>query len=308
MQQLLQQIYGIGIVPVIALQDANDAVPLAKALVAGGLPVAEVTFRTEAAFESIRRMTTEVPELLVGAGTVLTTAQVDQAIEAGAAFMVSPGFNPETVRYALSKGVPFLPGTETPGEMEQAMALGLSVVKFFPAEQNGGLAKLKALAGPYGNLRWMPTGGISEKNLGEYLAFDRIVACGGSWMVPANLIAEKNWAAITALTKQAVDTMLGLSIQKVVLPHAEDFSDGERAWLKALFPTQSPADFTVEQQAEIGEQGCIVVETCQLERAVFHLSARGIRFGVASCCDQKKQYVDSIDTLFGYKVRLTANR
>lgn len=159
MNPILEQISNIGIVPVIAIDDAKKAVPLARALVAGGLPVAEVTFRTAAAEEAMRSITREVPEMLVGAGTVLTREQVDRALDAGAKFIVSPGFNPDTVRYVLSKGALMVPGTATPGEMEQAMSLGLDVVKFFPAEQNGGVAKLKAIAGPYKTLKWMPTGG-----------------------------------------------------------------------------------------------------------------------------------------------------
>ena len=183
MHPVLKQISDIGIVPVIAIDDAEKAVPLAKALAAGGLPVAEVTFRTAAGEAAIRAISREVPEMLVGAGTVLTHDQLDRALDAGARFIVSPGFNPDTVRYGLSKGALMIPGTATPGEMEQAMALGLEVVKFFPAEQNGGVAKLKALAGPYKTLKWMPTGGVNAKNLADYLAFDQIVACGGTWMV-----------------------------------------------------------------------------------------------------------------------------
>ena len=188
MNQIIEQISHIGIVPVIAIDEAEKAVPLARALVAGGLPAAEVTFRTAAGEEAIRRIATEVPEMLVGAGTVLTTGQADRAIAAGAQFIVSPGFNPAVTRYVIDRGVLMMPGTASPGEMEQAMSMGLDVVKFFPAEQNGGVAKLKALAGPYTNLRWMPTGGVNTKNLMDYLSFDKIVACGGTWMVKKDLI------------------------------------------------------------------------------------------------------------------------
>ena len=215
MHPVLKQISDIGIVPVIAIDDAEKAVPLAKALVAGGLPVAEVTFRTAAGEAAIRAISREVPEMLVGAGTVLTHDQLDRALDAGARFIVSPGFNPDMVRYGLSKGALMVPGTATPGEMEQAMALGLEVVKFFPAEQNGGVAKLKALAGPYKTLKWMPTGGVNAKNLADYLAFDQIVACGGTWMVKKDLIQQENWAEITRLSREAVRTMLGFSLDHV---------------------------------------------------------------------------------------------
>ena len=171
MTELLQKIHDIGIVPVIAIDDASKAVPLAKALVAGGLPAAEVTFRTEAAEDAIKAIVAEVPDMIVGAGTVLTKDQADRAIAAGVSFIVSPGFNPEITRYVLDKGVCMLPGTATAGEMEQAMALGLEAVKFFPAEQNGGIEKIKALAGPYKTLKWMPTGGVNTGNLANYMSF-----------------------------------------------------------------------------------------------------------------------------------------
>ena len=212
MNDVIQKIYDIGIVPVIAIDDADKAVPLAKALVKGGLPAAEVTFRTAAAEEAIKRIVAEVPEMLVGAGTVLTKEQADRAIAAGVKFIVSPGFNPEITKYVIDKGMLMMPGTATPGEMEQAMSMGLDVVKFFPAEQNGGVAKLKAVAGPYTNLRWMPTGGVNAKNLLDYLSFNKIVACGGTWMVKKDLIEAENWDEIERLTREAVNTMLGFVV------------------------------------------------------------------------------------------------
>ena len=202
MNEVVQRIYEIGIVPVIAIDDAEKAVPLAKALVKGGLPAAEVTFRTAAAEEAIRRIVKEVPEMLVGAGTVLTKEQADRAIAAGVQFIVSPGFNPEITKYVIDKGMLMMPGTATPGEMEQAMSMGLDVVKFFPAEQNGGVAKLKAVAGPYANLRWMPTGGVNAKNLLDYISFNKIVACGGTWMVKKDLIEAEKWDEIERLTRE----------------------------------------------------------------------------------------------------------
>ena len=215
MNDVIQKIYDIGIVPVIAIDDADKAVPLAKALVKGGLPAAEVTFRTAAAEEAIKRIVAEVPEMLVGAGTVLTKEQADRAIAAGVKFIVSPGFNPEITKYVIDKGMLMMPGTATPGEMEQAMSMGLDVVKFFPAEQNGGVAKLKAVAGPYTNLRWMPTGGVNAKNLLDYLSFNKIVACGGTWMVKKDLIEAENWDEIERLTREAVNTMLGFEVKHI---------------------------------------------------------------------------------------------
>ena len=176
------------VVPVVVLDDAKDAEPLAKALVEGGLPCAEVTFRTEEAAESIRIMTEVYPDMLVGAGTVLTTEQVDKAVEFGAKFIVSPGFDPEIVDYCIEKNIPVFPGCISPSEVAQAVKRGLKVVKFFPAEQSGGLAMIKAMAAPYNMLKFMPTGGINTKNLKDYLACDKILCCGGSWMVKGDMI------------------------------------------------------------------------------------------------------------------------
>ena len=192
------------VVPVVVLNDVKDAAPLAKALVEGGLPCAEVTFRTAAAEESIRIMATEFPEMFVGAGTVLTIDQVDRAVNAGAKFIVSPGFDPEIVDYCLSKDIPIFPGCITPSELAQAVKRGLKVVKFFPAEQFGGVATIKALAAPYTSVKFMPTGGVNAKNLEKYLSFDRIIACGGSWMVSGALVKEGKFDEIKELTAEAV--------------------------------------------------------------------------------------------------------
>ena len=183
MKTIAKQFYEYGVVPVVVLEDAEDALPLAQALTEGGLPCAEVTFRTEAAEESIRRMREKYPDMLVGAGTVLTTEQVDRAVKAGAKFIVSPGFDPEIVDYCLGKEIPVFPGCTTPSELAQAVKRGMKVVKFFPAEQAGGVAMIKAMAAPYNTVKFMPTGGISAKNLKEYLEYDKILCCGGSWMV-----------------------------------------------------------------------------------------------------------------------------
>ena len=208
--EMIKELYSIGLIPVIKIENPDDAVPLAKALIDGGLPAAEITFRTACAAEAIKNITEAYPEMLVGAGTVLTTEQVDAAIAAGSKFIVSPGLNPKVVSYCLSKGVPMLPGCSNPSDVEAAIELGLTTVKFFPAEAVGGLKMLKAMAAPYGQLTFMPTGGINADNLLEYLKFNKIVACGGSFMVKDELVKEKKWDEITALTKDAVKKMLGL--------------------------------------------------------------------------------------------------
>lgn len=204
MKTIAEQFYDFGVVPVVVLNDASDALPLAKALTEGGLPCAEVTFRTQAAEESIRLMSEKYPEMLVGAGTVLTTDQVDRAMEAGAKFIVSPGFDPEIVDYCIQKEIPVFPGCITPSEVAQAVKRGLKVVKFFPAEQAGGVAMIKAMAAPYTMVKFMPTGGISAKNLKDYLECDKIICCGGSWMVKGDLITAGEFDKICELTKEAV--------------------------------------------------------------------------------------------------------
>lgn len=205
MGTIAEQFYEYGVVPVVVLEDAKDALPLAKALIEGGLPCAEVTFRTEAAEESIRRMSEKYPDMLVGAGTVLTIEQVDRAVKAGAKFIVSPGFDPEIVDYCLSKDIPVFPGCITPSEVAQAAKRGMKVVKFFPAEQAGGVSMIKAMAAPYTMMKFMPTGGINAKNLKEYLEYDKILCCGGSWMVKGDMIRSGAFDKIKELTKEAVE-------------------------------------------------------------------------------------------------------
>jgi 2-dehydro-3-deoxyphosphogluconate aldolase/(4S)-4-hydroxy-2-oxoglutarate aldolase len=203
MNAVLEQFGKIGIIPVVVLDDAKDAEPLGKALMEGGLPCAEVTFRTAAAEESIRIMAEKFPDMLVGAGTVLTTDQVDRAVAAGAKFIVSPGINPKVVDYCVSKNIPITPGTCNPSNVETALEFGLDVVKFFPAEPAGGLKYIKAIAAPYVGMKFMPTGGINAENVKEYLKYDRILACGGSWMVKGDLIKAGNFDKIRELTAEA---------------------------------------------------------------------------------------------------------
>ena len=203
MNDMMTKLGKIGIVPVVVLEDAGAALPLAEQLMAGGLPCAEVTFRTAAAEEAIRRMAKAYPDMIVGAGTVLTCEQADRAIGAGARFIVSPGFNPRVTEYVLKKGVPMTPGVCTPTEIEAALQFDLDVLKFFPAEPSGGVKMIKALAAPYVGVRFMPTGGIGPDNVRDYLRYDRIVACGGSWMVSGKLVKEGNFAEIGRLVAEA---------------------------------------------------------------------------------------------------------
>ena len=204
MSDLSARISAFGVVPVVVLNDPAEAAPLANALLKGGLPVAEVTFRTDAAEESIRIISRDYPDILVGAGTVLTTEQVDRAVAAGAKFIVCPGFDPEIVDYCIAKEIPIFPGCTTASEVAWGVKRGLKVLKFFPAEQCGGVATIKALCAAYVGIKFMPTGGIGPKNLETYLACDKILCCGGSWMVKGDLIKAGKFDEIEQLTKEAV--------------------------------------------------------------------------------------------------------
>ncbi len=201
---IFDRIEELRIVPVVKLDRAEDAVNLCGALMKGGLPVAEITFRTDAAEEAIRLASEAFPEMLIGAGTVVNTDQAKHAVAAGAKFIVTPGFSEAVTKWAVGNNIPVFPGTSTPTEIMMAMEFGIKVVKFFPAAQYGGLKTLKALAAPYPSMRFMPTGGINADNLHEYLAFDKIIACGGSWMVKDSLIREGRFDEIERLTAEAV--------------------------------------------------------------------------------------------------------
>jgi 2-dehydro-3-deoxyphosphogluconate aldolase/(4S)-4-hydroxy-2-oxoglutarate aldolase len=201
---IFERLRALRIVPVISLRDAGNALPLIKALTAGGLPCAEITFRTSAAADAIRLIAQRSPATLLGAGTILTIKQAEQAVGAGARFIVTPGFNPKVVDHCLNRGIPIIPGCLTPGEMEQAIERGLTVVKFFPAEQSGGIAYIRAVSTPYPMLRFLPTGGIGPGNLQDYLSFEKVLACGGSWMAGSRLIEEGRFGEIERLCAEAM--------------------------------------------------------------------------------------------------------
>jgi len=207
MNDVLYKIAALRLVPVVKIENSNDAVPLGRALLDGRLPIAEITFRTTAAEAAIRALTAKLPELLVGAGTVLSIDQVNRAVDAGARFIVSPGFNPTVVDYCLAHSICVVPGVNNPSQIERALERQLKVVKFFPAEATGGLSFLKAVAAPYSDILFMPTGGINLENLLSYLSFPRVIACGGSWMVEAGLISAGNFAEIEIRTREAVATI-----------------------------------------------------------------------------------------------------
>lgn len=204
MQEILETLGHLGVVPVIEIERADDAVPLGNALIAGGLPCAEITFRTAAAEEAIRRIASELPEVVIGAGTVLSVEQAEKAVAAGARYIVSPGFDPKVVDWCLTHDVAVTPGVATPTEINMALDKGLNILKFFPAEALGGFKTLKAIAAPYGGVKFIPTGGINAKNLADYLSLRAVHACGGSWLVASKLISAGEFAEITRLTKEAL--------------------------------------------------------------------------------------------------------
>lgn len=288
MNSVLLNIQKMGIVPVVKLDNVADAEPLAKALCDGGLPCAEVTFRTDAAEEAIRVMTTKFPHMLVGAGTVLTTEQVDRAVNAGATFIVSPGLNPKIVKYCVDKGIPITPGCTNPSDVEQAIELGLDVVKFFPAEAAGGLNMIKSMAAPYVNMKFMPTGGINAKNLTTYLDFNKIIACGGSWMVSDDLVKAGDFDKIRDITREAVNLMLGFQLAHVGINATnEGEADGVATSFEKLFGfTKNVGNSSIFAGSAIevmktpylGANGHIAVRTNYIERAIYHLEMQGFTF------------------------------
>lgn len=321
MNNIYEKLHATGIIPVIAIEDANKAVPLANALKEGGLPCAEVTFRTAAAEDAIRNIAQNVPDMLVGAGTVLTTEQVNRAVNAGAKFIVSPGLNPKVVRYCVEKNIPIVPGCANPSDVEAAIELGLSVVKFFPAEQAGGLAMIKAMSAPYVNMKFMPTGGINEKNLNDYLAFNKILACGGSWMAKADLINEDKFDEIKALTAAAVQKMHGFTLKHIGINSADKedatgianalagaFGGNTRETSKSLFANEI---FEVMFGAGPGTHGHIAVGCNNLIRAVAFLADRGIAIDEDSAKYDAKgnmTFVYLKQEFGGFRIHLVPNK
>jgi 2-dehydro-3-deoxyphosphogluconate aldolase/(4S)-4-hydroxy-2-oxoglutarate aldolase len=286
MHVVLEALGRIGVVPVIKIDDAEKAAPLARALVAGGIPCAEVTFRTAAGEEAIRRMRAEVPEILVGAGTVLSVEQVDRAVAAGAAFIVSPGLNPRVVSHCVQKGVPITPGCSSPSDIERALEAGLDVVKFFPAVQAGGLEYIKAVAAPYASMMFIPTGGINAGNIAEYTACERVLACGGSWMVGADLINAGGFWAITALCREAVLNMLDFRFAHIGVNAGSEAAAEKAAKLfETLFGMKrdergasifAGSGIEIMKNAGPGSRGHIGIKTSNAAKAAAYLERMGI--------------------------------
>ena len=288
MHAVLEELRLIGIIPVIKIDDAAKAVPLAKALIAGGIPCAEVTFRTAQGEEAMRLINKEVPGILLGAGTVLSTAQVDKAIAAGAKFIVSPGFNPKVVSYCVEKGIPITPGCSNPSDIEMALEYGLEVVKFFPAEQAGGLEYIKAIAAPYTTMNFIPTGGINAQNVAKYIAYEKIHACGGSWMVSADLINAGEFDKISFLCREAQYNLLGFQMVHVGINlDNEDEALKAAKRFSALFGFHNKDGNTsifsgdgieIMKTPWLGKNGHIAIATNSIVRARSFLERQGVEF------------------------------
>jgi len=284
--ETLEKIGELGIIPVVKMEKAEDALPLGRALIDGDLPIAEITFRTSAAEESIKTLTGELPELLVGAGTVLTIEQVKKAVSAGAKFIVSPGFNPKIVDYCLKNNIPVTPGINNPTQIEMALERGIEVIKFFPAEASGGLSLLRSMSAPYSGIKFIPTGGINLNNLTSYLSDNKVLACGGSWMVKPQLISSGNFAEITRLTREAVSTMLGFEFAHLgINEESKDRALDSANLLSRLFyfPVKegetsvfAGPDFEVMKNQYLGKHGHIAIATNHIYRAINYLKTKSV--------------------------------
>ena len=286
MSEQLQRMSKIGLVPLVVLADAACAKPLGEALVAGGIPVAEVTFRTEACLDTIRAMK-EIPDLIVGAGTVHTAKQAAAAVDAGATYIVTPAYNPSVIEWCLAHDVDVIPGTVTPGEIEGAHAYGIRLCKFFPAAAYGGTTTLKALAGPFADVKFLPTGGVSLDNMIDYLALPNVAAIGGSFMTPDKLVAARDWDGIAAVCRSAVQQMLGFQIGHIGI-HAKGRTEAEAITDELCLLTGAPkidvdGAFFAGTIAEIcanplpGDIGHICIDTHDMPRALAYYARRGIQ-------------------------------
>lgn len=318
MNDILKKVGDFGIVPVVKIDNSDDAVPLGRALIEGGLPIAEITFRTAAAEQAILNIAAELPEVLVGAGTVLSVEQAQRAIDAGAKFIVSPGFNPAVVEFCINKGIPITPGCSNPTDIEMALGFGLEVVKFFPAEAFGGLSTLKAISAPYGMVKFIPTGGIDAKNLNDYLAFPKVLACGGSWMVKDELIKSGNFAEITRLTREAVNTMLGFDLAHIGInmPDADSSMEvtGKLAGIFKLPVKEGNSSNFVGTGIEVlkstglGKNGHIAIKTNSLPRAVAYLERNGIEVDMSTAKGSPVMAVYLKHEIGGFAVHLLQSK
>lgn len=317
MHTLLEQLKRVGLVPVIRLEDPEQAVPLARALASGGVPVAEITFRAPGADRAIAAVAEHCPDILLGAGTVTSAEQVDRAVSAGAKYIISPGFDPEIVSYCVERNILIVPGCASAGDVSMAVRMGLEAVKFFPAEAAGGIKMLRALAGPFSSMRFMPTGGICPDNMRDYLAFPRVIACGGSWMVPEQSLAGGRFEEITALARKAVFHMLDVRLDHIGINHG-DSSDVHRtveafAGITGNPVTEIPVSFFAHPSVEVmkssdrGRNGHIAFSVTSVDRAVRFFESQGYTFDYSSMksyTDGTPRFIYFAEEIGGFAVHL----
>lgn len=317
MDPIIEKISKVGLVPVIKIDYPEKAVPLARALKKGGIPVAEVTFRTDCAAEAIKRIAEAEPDIFVGAGTVISVEQVKAAVKAGAKYIISPGFDPEVVGYCIENGIPVTPGCSDASDVCLAAKMGLTVVKFFPAEAAGGLKVLKALSGPFPNMKFIPTGGIGPDNLGEYLGFKKVIACGGSWMVPESMVNSGDWDGITALAREAVFKMLDIKLAHIGISSRDEAEAVCTADMLSAITGGSVCDggaelsvgslFEVLKYASPDSDGRLEFSVTDVDRATVFFESQGIEFDKESAayCDGKCRKIALKAKIGGFSVSLS---
>ena len=297
MSDIFERIGEYGIVPLVTLDDPNDAVPLARALVEGGIPIAEVTFRTAAGGESIKRMAKEVPEIIVGSGTVHTVDQAKETVDNCGKFVITPGFNAKVVEWCVNNNVPVCPGTVVPSDIEEAMNYGLKVVKFFPAEAYGGINTIKNLAAPFSGIKFVPTGGVGLHNLRDYLDLPNVAAVGGSFVPPAKMVKEKDWEGIVKTCKEINNKVFDFTVGHVgINANTADNATKVTDRIAELFESdkrETPIAFFSGNLVEVmkvpfvGTHGHICVDTCDLKRAMAMLERKGVEF------DEENRFFDA---------------
>lgn len=286
MNSVLEQIGKVGLVPVIKIKDPQKAMPLANALKKGGVPVAEVTFRTEAAAKAIENIATNLPDIILGAGTVLSVEQAKTAVAAGARYIITPGFDEKVVSYCIEQNIPVTPGCSNASDVTKAVGFGLEVVKFFPAEASGGIKVLKALAGPFPNMKYIPTGGIGPHNLLDYISFKKVLACGGSWMVPDDLVEREDWEGITRLAQQAVISMLNPRISQIEL-NLKGQSSGLASLVSEL----------INKPVNTAGQNTVTISVTNIDRLENFLNLLGFE------TIKQDSSISLVDNLSGFKIR-----
>lgn len=292
MNSIIEDIGKFGIIAAAKIEDVNDAVPVAKAVLNGGLPVLEITFRSAVAADAIREIITEFPDMILGAGTILTVDQAKQAVEAGAKYLVSPGISPEVLKYCVDNDIPVIPGCSNPTDIETALKYGIEVIKFFPAEAFGGLAAMKSFSGPYPNILYIPTGGIDDNNLADYLAYPKTIAVNGSWLTKPEIIKEKKFDEITRLTRNTVQKVLGFEFAHIGINTKSEeealkianlffkiFNFGLNIGNSSVF---AGTNVEVNKSKGLGSMGHIAIKTNSIKRAITYLERQDIQIDMST--------------------------